>query len=547
MSIICQSNQINYPGSLAENLRQVNLETQLKLSVNSPRIAKIINGKMLLGTPEVRNVQGMVIVSGKVQPSILYLGEEGITQTETEGIRVPREYVAEWQEAEISYEESFEFPDLDPEAKLVVNVNPMSCFYDQAGAERINFYGRLEIKIISGKEETGEILTDIAALAPEKVNATKETVKLVKMNEFYQTKTNIETSLLLPKLKPGIARVLELLVNPVQLQGEVTQGRSNLKGLLEISLIYVGCDDEGQPTEVFVNDWNRQNGTAIPFEVAWEDGRFESGTELLPQIRLAGLYFESISSHELGCYLELDCQAQAIATQKAEIVVSVTPESNQILDLKKGLLSFQELVETVDGEIPLDLNLELPLGATALERQLAINAQLHEIKTEVVADKLVVHGFLDLKLWYITEGDAGVELAVAAWESRKNNSIPISGEFNLVDLVTEAMIDWNLEIESLELEVLETENLHLKGLLKLKALTQVARSMVILQDCALVNPVDPNTRPSMLFYIAQPGDTLWQVARAYQTTVASLAQVNQLDENSLLQVGQKLLIPKLVS
>ena len=544
MSIICQSDRLSYPGSLEENLRQVNLETQLKLSSNSPRVVEIISGKMILGTPEVRVEQEIVVVSGKLQPTLLYLAEEVSNQAEIDGIRVPREYVAEWQEAEISYEESFELSELDPEAKLVVTINPLSCSYDLAGGERIGFYGRLEIKLLTGKAQTVNILTDITALAPQKINVIKETIKSVKMNEFYQIRKSIETSLMLPKLKPGIARVLELLVNPVQLQGEATQGKLGLKGLLEISLIYVGCDDEGQPTEVFVNDWNRQNGTAIPFETAWEGEELEAGTELLPQIRLAGLYFESISAHELGCYLELDCQVQAIVARGQEIVVTVTPESNQILDTQKGLLNLQELVETVDGEIPLDLNLEMPLGAARLERQLAVSGELHEIKVETAANKLVVHGFLDLKLWYITEATDGPKLAVAGWETRKNNSIPVVGEFKLIDLVTEAAVDWNLAIDALELEVLEANSLHLKGLLKLKAFTKVTRSMVVLQDCAIVNPVDPNSRPSMLFYIAQPGDSLWQVARIYQVTAACLAKTNQLDAADVIQVGQKLLIPK---
>ena len=67
-----------------------------------------------------------------------------------------------------------------------------------------------------------------------------------------------------------------------------------------------------------------------------------------------------------------------------------------------------------------------------------------------------------------------------------------------------------------------------------------------LKDCALVEPVDPSTRPSILFYLVQPGDTLWKIARRYQTTMDTLARVNQISNPDRIDIGQKLIIPKQV-
>lgn len=53
---------------------------------------------------------------------------------------------------------------------------------------------------------------------------------------------------------------------------------------------------------------------------------------------------------------------------------------------------------------------------------------------------------------------------------------------------------------------------------------------------------DPSVpRPS--YYTVQPGDTLWEIAQAHNTTVQVLASLNGLTDPSLIYPGQQLLLP----
>ena len=70
------------------------------------------------------------------------------------------------------------------------------------------------------------------------------------------------------------------------------------------------------------------------------------------------------------------------------------------------------------------------------------------------------------------------------------------------------------------------------------------RELSLVSDSALVLP-EEGPKPSMLFYVVQPGDTLWGIARRYNTTMAALAKANQLTgTDQELVLGKKLLIPK---
>ncbi len=44
------------------------------------------------------------------------------------------------------------------------------------------------------------------------------------------------------------------------------------------------------------------------------------------------------------------------------------------------------------------------------------------------------------------------------------------------------------------------------------------------------------------FYVVQPGDTLWSIARAFGTDIETLVQLNELEDPNLLRVGQELVV-----
>lgn len=50
--------------------------------------------------------------------------------------------------------------------------------------------------------------------------------------------------------------------------------------------------------------------------------------------------------------------------------------------------------------------------------------------------------------------------------------------------------------------------------------------------------------PALLVHVVKPGDTLWDIARRYRTTVAEIAALNGLDPDGILKVGIELKLPR---
>ena len=58
-----------------------------------------------------------------------------------------------------------------------------------------------------------------------------------------------------------------------------------------------------------------------------------------------------------------------------------------------------------------------------------------------------------------------------------------------------------------------------------------------------LNAEEVEKRPGIIGYIVKNGDDLWTLAKRYRTTMESICQINQL-ENEKLKVGERVLIFK---
>ena len=54
---------------------------------------------------------------------------------------------------------------------------------------------------------------------------------------------------------------------------------------------------------------------------------------------------------------------------------------------------------------------------------------------------------------------------------------------------------------------------------------------------------DAGVATDALIYTVSQGDTLWGISRKYGVTVADLCEVNNIKENGILSIGQKVIVP----
>jgi hypothetical protein len=554
MSLLCQYDQIKFLDNFGDIARQIPVEATLRLPEGYPKITKIKGGEFRTEPPLLTVEDGLLTISGKLCPHLVYLAEPSAADSYRSGedngdlaetYHSPAEYGCGWGAEEgVSFEERIEIPGLNPEMLVEVDLKPGTALYEKENSGEVVFRGVLDIVVHTAAPRDMELVSDINTQSAARFNVAKEQVMVEEWVGLRTTTLPLRSSLLLPGYKPGINRIVDYFVKPAGVDAEMYNGKIAVKGMIEVSVIYVGNDDEGRPTEIFVNDWNRETETAIPFETFMDCN--VTGVRILtePKVLVKQVNVENRTQRELSCGLDLECEVKVRQLVAKELVVEVSPESGEWLDTEKHLFNLEEFSDVYQGAIEFELELNLPAGIPDVERVLAYGGTVEEFRIEAEDNRLFGEGDLGLWMYYVAEGMEQQRLHYVSWERRNSNSLLVSGFIDSPGLSQGAILRSRVELDTLKMELGGPRTLRLRGVVNPSVIAKKPHSLVVIKNCAVVTPPDPASRPSMLFYISQPGDTLWKIARKYQTTTEILARVNQVPNPDQLETGRKLLIPK---
>jgi hypothetical protein len=552
MSLSCQYDQVNSLNYLGDLIRQVAVEAKLRLPENYPKVARIKGGEFSAAPPTLTVNEGVLTINGRLDPHLVYLTEPEVfmadqdeaTENEPEATSEPTEYGISWlDEHGVSFVEQIEIPGLNSDTLVEVDLRPNTVLYEQENLNEVAFRGIVDLIIHTAVPQRIEVVRDITTQPSGRVKVNREQVLVEEFAGITTVVIPVRNTLLLPNFKPGVNRIVDYFIKPVGVASEPFNGKIAVKGSLEVALLYVGEDEAGRPNELFVNEWNRELELAIPFETFID---YDTAGRVLaePKIVPKNVTLEQKSSRELRCQLDLECELKMMIIAAKEIVVEALPEAGEVIDLEKHLINLAEFVEATQGLIDFETMVNLAAEAPEMERLLTYQGSLDDVVVEAGDNQLLLEGNLNLLLYYIANGVGEQRLFHTGWEKRTSNGIPISGQLQCPGLPPGVILRARVALDWLKLEMCGARTVKVQGRIKPSVVVQRPRAFNVIQNCAMVTSVEPATRPSMLFYVVQPEDTLWKIARKYETTVDTLTRGNQLANPERLEIGQKLLIPK---
>ena len=148
----------------------------------------------------------------------------------------------------------------------------------------------------------------------------------------------------------------------------------------------------------------------------------------------------------------------------------------------------------------------------------------------------------------IYEGEAIVNILYESTEvthvDKKEFRFPINYEINILEGIKEENLDIIVDVEKCDILV-ENDNVGINIGLNINTKMFKTIELNIIDDLE-EKELEEREEYSIIIYFVKAGDTLWNIAKKYRSTVENIKQINNIEDEDKLEINQQLFIPRYV-
>ena len=208
---------------------------------------------------------------------------------------------------------------------------------------------------------------------------------------------------------------------------------------------------------------------------------------------------------------------------------------NAILGLKKDEYEVEILQGTNSSETIVKDNIQLSDKDLKPEQVVYANAAIILTDKKIMTDRVIIEGIMKADVLYKTTDDE-------KYMSNIKGEIPFSSALDILGAEDGMNAIIRASIENIDATI-EGNSIAIKANISLSGKILYEISKEFISDVVEEEGEKPQKKASITIYVVGEGDTLWGLAKKYNTTVANLVKVNSIDDPNYIEVGQKLIIP----
>lgn len=497
---------------------QVTFDEDYNIPDVKPDMGRMIQSKGDMVMDEVRLSDGRAFLRGNLNVDLLYVGED---EGEIYSLS-----------AKLPMEEIINLEGIAGGDKMCLKweIEDLSLYVIHS--RKLNI--KAIVTFYAVVDEPTEIRLPIS-VGDESVSVRKKKVCLMSLHVHKKDTMRVKEDIQLVSNRPNIR---ELLWHIIEARGIDLRPEDNVvkvKGELAIFVLYAG-DDEGNPLQ-----WMEYS---LPFggEVECPECR----DELIPNIEVSmihqGIEVKPDSDGEERIFqadvvLELDMKMYK--EEEHDIVLDVyTPLKECVIHGKKEILD--SLLVRNSSKCRLTDRVEVKETQGKVLQICHSMGRIKIDKSAIVEDGILVEGIVLLKVLYIIGND---DMPFYSMETM----IPFTHVAEARGITKECTYFLQTDMEQLSTTMVDSNELEVKATVGINVLVLNSREEMIIEKVE-EQPLDRNkiqNMPGITVYMTGEGDTMWDIAKRFYTTVDEICRINEL-EGDEVKPGQPLLLVKKV-
>ncbi len=468
----------------------------------------------------VRAEQGRICFTGRIVVSVLYYGRK--------------------TDQPISYMKS-EFPIEDCISAEGVTENTDA----DVTAEIIH----TDYRLVNDRKINMKAVT--SAKASWTNNQTEDVLKGLEGDSFLQSKTGemnigsvkerteeefiVREELKLPAGKPDIADILETTADICRREIRFSGSQAQIRGEFKICVIYLSAGDgPGIESAEFT----------VPFNGSVDVPVSEGENYYIIRMKPAKIKAET-TADENGEPRNIDTEITVNAVIKsfgnsAETVLEDAYSLSMPLNIDRTEADYIELCGRNRAQGSFRGTAVVDEGQPDIMQTVKVWANLRNTSADVEENMVKASGTADVKLMYIAKDD---ERPLNVIET----SIPFSQDIEIRGAEEGMTADVVTEIEDISVSMLSEKEAEIRMVISFDTVVCENKKCGLICGICEAEEDDGWKNPSgAVIYTVKKGDTLWEIAKKYNTTVDDIMAINgdKIENKDMIYPGQRLLILK---
>ena len=352
-----------------------------------------------------------------------------------------------------------------------------------------------------------------------------------------QDRFTVKDTIVLPMGKPNIEELLDCRLTVTSVDYKSGEGSVRVSGDLNVSIIYKG-EGENNPMELYEG--------SIPFKGELEAEGLRG--DMLCDVRLdLQDSFISLQPDEDGEMRIVEAEA-IIGTC---ITGRVINEINALEDVYILNKDTKLTVNNIEGSVCAARNTsQCPVKeVVSLDDKAPDMLQIYRADGRPYVDfvqindgKIEIEGAVAVNILYVTGNDEIPVYCYGGVVPFKHTAQAAGAESNMDCSVT-------AQLEHIGFNMLSDREVEVRCVINICAVAEDIKAYSLVSDVAFED-LDKDylsSLASITLYVVRKGDTLWKLAKRFNTTVEDIAGINDIENPDLIYPGQRLIIVKRIA
>ena len=242
------------------------------------------------------------------------------------------------------------------------------------------------------------------------------------------------------------------------------------------------------------------------------------------------------SAEEHSIYIEVEMEITCTVFEKKELnIIQDLYSPTENLNISQKNITVMHNKQNVSNKCSIKEKMNIPELLNARICNTEVTPII--IKQNIYNDKIIYDGELQVKFMFISPSNNRLDVKI--------QKIPFSNSFDFPGVTQNSNVNTIIDVSSNNFSIQGDGGIEANIELNINSDVSKMMEVRVIDNIEVTEDRDDNIY-SIVVYFVKPGDTLWNIAKRFKSTIGAIASVNGIEDENKINVGQQLFIPKFV-